>query len=201
MSMNLAKLQKQLMRDLKRSPGKAAALGLLCLVALWFWAPLVAGWMGAGQKKPTATGEQTAQAVAPPVVPAAASTSVMNEAPWHKVVAWMQEDGRMRSAELAELATPPFTQQREDLVDPGEATKAVVKPPTESDVDVAQLGLKLSSTMLGPRRRVAVINGRPYAEGGDLQLGDDLVLHVTRVADRSVFLEYKGKRFELSLGK
>jgi hypothetical protein len=198
--MTLAKLQKQLVRDLKRSPAKAGALGLLCIVAIWFWAPLVSGWFNKGGTKSPTASEPVAQAV--PAMPLPAATSPPAAAasvPWKQLVEWIEKDARMRSANLASLETPPFVTKAPDLIDPGEVKQEEKQPSQTAEIDVAQLGLKLSSTMLGSRRRVAVINGRPYPEGGELQLGDDLVVTLARVDERSVLLEYEGKRFELTI--
>lgn len=204
--MSLAKVQKQLMRDLKRSPLKAGVLGLLCVVALWFWAPLVSGWFGKGGKKVAKT-QAEKLSVEPPAptsaptaggpAPAAAVASV----PWQKLVGWMEKDERKRSAQLQASGSPPFEPHQPDPIEverskPGTATVA-----KESELDLSQLGLKLSSTMLGPRRRVAVINGRPYAEGGEVEIGNEMVFVVARVTDRSVLLERNGRQFELVMAR
>ena len=43
-TVKLDKLTKQLRRDIAANPKKAAALGLMVLVALYFWGPLVWSW-------------------------------------------------------------------------------------------------------------------------------------------------------------
>ena len=55
--MNLNKLARQLRREAMANPKKAAVLGLLLLVALYFWGPLVWGRVagdGASEKPPAA---------------------------------------------------------------------------------------------------------------------------------------------------
>jgi hypothetical protein len=193
--MSLARVQKQLMRDLKRSPAKAGALLLLCVVALYFWAPLVAGWFG----KTPAKAAMQPEAGAMPVTPAAVASPAVATVPWQKVIEGMESDRRMQSAQLGALNSPPFGLQRPDAADPDEAPQQPAAAAIAADMNLSELGLKLSSTMLGSRRRVAVINGRPYAEGVELEVGSDLVFLVARVTERSVLLERDGKRFELSM--
>src|SRR5687767_12517924 len=102
--MSLARVQKQLMKDLKRSPLKAGVLGLLCVAALWCWAPLVAGWFGGSKgkaAKPQAavavpTTAPTPVAAGGAAAPAAASPSV----PWRQLMAWMEKDPRKQSGDL-----------------------------------------------------------------------------------------------------
>ena len=53
--MKLDKLLKRLKRDAAASPQKAGALGLMVVVALYFWAPLVMKHLPKGKPKPGAT--------------------------------------------------------------------------------------------------------------------------------------------------
>jgi hypothetical protein len=64
-------------------------------------------------------------------------------------------------------------------------------------LDLEKLGLKLSGTMVSGRKRVAVINGRPYAEGAQIQAGEGVVLSVKSVTERQVVLECDNRRLEL----
>src|SRR5271163_3077521 len=60
---NMASFGNKLRREFLRNPKKGAALGGLCLVALWFWAPLVKDWIAPAAKQPL-----------PPAKPAIATT-------------------------------------------------------------------------------------------------------------------------------
>ena len=53
--MKLDKLARQLRRDVAASPKKAVALGLMVLVALYFWAPMVWKWIAPDQGKGKST--------------------------------------------------------------------------------------------------------------------------------------------------
>ena len=70
--MKLDKLLKQAKRDLVASPKKAAVLGLMLLVAAYFWGPLLWKWM-APSGTASAKGDQTALILTDdPVLPDAA---------------------------------------------------------------------------------------------------------------------------------
>lgn len=189
MFMSVSKLQKQLMRDLKRSPGKAAVLAILCVVAIWFWAPLLFG----GKKTPPAAkpaDATVAQAVPTPAI--APPAAVVKGVAWHRVVEMIEGEPRMRSAQLGTAHASPFGSSgpRPDGV--AERAESAPGKTVEASLDPAKF--KVTSTLLGPRRRVAVINGRPYAEGDELE-----AYLIARVTDRGVFLEKDGRRFELSI--
>jgi hypothetical protein len=199
--MSLARMQQQLMRDLKRSPVKASVLALLCIVALYFWAPLVFGWFGKGKAKTAKAAPAAPATVAQPTQPSAAglpAPTVPVALPWQSLVEGIKNDPRMQSATLATLQTKPFGLVLTQTADSDEIKTQTGVSTAKTQRDLSQLGLKLSSTMLG-RRRVAVINGRPYAEGSQVEAGDDLLLTVARVTDRSVLLEHAGQRLELTI--
>ena len=44
--MSLERFAKRLRREVIANPKKAAILGIMLLVAIYFWTPLVMGWMG-----------------------------------------------------------------------------------------------------------------------------------------------------------
>jgi len=125
-TVNLGKTARQIRREATRSPKKAAVLGLLCIVALWFWAPLVWDWLG---EDGTASTEATSAAMA--TVPAAArigtpansgpssqptpgkadasSTSDGLEHSWQQLLQWRNEDPRSRPAGSAAGDAGPAT--------------------------------------------------------------------------------------------
>ena len=60
--------------------------------------------------------------------------------------------------------------------------------------------MSLSSTVIGPQRRVALINGRPYAQGKTVRAakdGQQIEFTLAEVHPRSILLERDGQRFEL----
>jgi hypothetical protein len=61
------------------------------------------------------------------------------------------------------------------------------------------LGLKLSGTLIGTERRVAIINGASYVEGRELRIADDIVFVLAKVSARKVVLARGQERFVLEL--
>ena len=54
--MKLDKLVKQIGRDAAANPKKAALLGVMAVLALYFWAPLLVGWFSPSKRKTTPSG-------------------------------------------------------------------------------------------------------------------------------------------------
>jgi len=200
------RIARQLRREAVANPKKAGFLGLLAVVALWFWAPLVAGWFADEDAAAVAKDKappKAAAALKPPAAigePAPAATQRPQEVQysWQQLVQWMDNDPRTLPPEAIAGQRDPFAS-----VGP---RPVVEKVETESDkIALADatpetLGMVLSSTIVGPERRVAMINGRPYAEGKIVQLvkdGQPIEFKLAEVHLRSVLLEHNGERFEL----
>jgi hypothetical protein len=200
--MSLERIKKQLLRDIKKSPAKAASLGALTLVAVYFWAPLAMSWLGGGTKAPTTDAAQIVlpiTQVAPPIAPQIGAAQVPAGPPWQQRVEWMASDPNMQPAELAAEASSPFqgsVVQSPHDVEPAGGSIGVA---SQVGTRLEPLGLKLSSILVGKQRRVAVINGRPYAEGREIAAENDRVFKVAKVAERHVVLERNGQRFELAI--
>jgi hypothetical protein len=198
-----SKFVKKLKKDLKKSPGKAAVLALVSVVAIWFWAPLVTGMFG-GTSKPVAT-----PAVSPP--PAATTTNaVAGPTPlqpttdWKRIAEAIDKDPRMKPAAKLVLARDPFCP-----IEP-EHTKEVVedaKPelqPIALDVAPAEAGLVLSGTIVGSHRSVARLNGKSYS-AGDLVKAPaaevPLSYRIVNIGGRSVTLALGDKQYELKMSR
>jgi hypothetical protein len=203
---NLKRVSKQLRREAAAHPKKAGILGLLCLVALWFWAPLVWRWI---DKEDTATKASVAGQAATsapriladvPVASAAApNKSESPKYPWHQVAQWMDNDPRT-------TATNPLPGRRDPfLASPTEAATARLEAERgEALVEATPegLGMVLSSTIVGPHRRVAQINGKPYRLGETVRLakdGQQIDFTLAAVYPRRIVLERKGEQFELKI--
>jgi hypothetical protein len=189
---NVAQLKKQLARDLKRSPKKAAVLGLLALVAVYFWAPLISG-MFRGEKPKGKNSAPPAAALPSPVPTAAPAASPAPQYPWQQLAEAIQEDARMRTAELDIAARTPFgLAVSEQEPDDAAAENAAEWATSE------KLGLTLSATITGGRRRVALINGRPYVEGELVVAADDAAWKIVRITAGRVVLQRGSVRLELT---
>lgn len=221
--MNLNKLCRLLRREVTSNPKKATVLGLLIVVALYFWAPVVRGWIagdeppdrpfGGASSSPTDGGSGPVQtaglgtiglAEAPQARPITPAKARPQTHPWQQTVQWMKQDPA--TAPVADLP------QRRD---PFRAAKLVVAEmnaeqhkqepePVETPVTPQSLGLILSSTVVGPRRRVALINGKSYEEGRTIESASDghrVEFKLAEVHSRCVVLERMGERFELAIAQ
>lgn len=211
-----ASFGKRLSREIAGSPKKAAALGALLLVALWFWAPLIKGWMApaslaAAGAADTSSGRTAASAGPAPAQPAAvppaspsggaapASSDTAQAFPngytWQQVAAAIDADPLMQPA-------GPIA-DRNDIfaVAPPAAVAAPAEAPSEPPpikLSPSDAGLVLSSTVMGPAGRVALISGRRYRVGDDVKStkdGQPIVFKLITVEPRQVVLETDGDRY------
>jgi len=178
---NTTAIGKQLVAELKRSPKKAAILGTLLVVAVWFWAPLVQGWLPgessdreAPKKDTVADASDTGTKVDSPQN----DKKTTKQESWRKVAQWIAADRRKQPAKLpTNMHTNPF-----GLVDPVLTAKApedneeeedneeAAEPTTIIEVTPQSLGLQLTGTLVGRRTRLATIGGRTYRQGDKLRV-------------------------------
>lgn len=198
-------LVNRLRRELTANPKKGAMLGLLAVVALYFWAPLVWGWFAKSDVLPGAV------TPAPPDSAAVAGTSADPSKPetaavsfpWRQVVQWIEADPLMRSASLLEKSKDPFVcaPKKKEVVE----EKTADKPSPSKIVTPASLNMVLSSTLIGPRQRVAQINGRTYREGQTIELtakdGQSTAFTLAEVHPTEVVLQRSAERFPLKIRK
>lgn len=196
--MNLGKLRKQLTREFKANPKKSAILGLLALVGCYFWLPLLANWA----KRPKAPSARELMAAMSNQSPTATTTSTLS-APsqetmaWDKLAAALDRDPHMQPAARLPLERNPFAATASPAETVEEEQEAVAHAAAQLTVD--DLGLVLSSTVVGPQARLALLNGRVYREGSELLTTDGVALNLTHIAPGHVVLEGMGLTFELSL--
>jgi len=181
---------------------KGAVLGLLVLVAAYFWAPLFAKMLP-GEKPPV-------EAVAPGYQDGSVATDgtgTTPEAPpaprrdWRKLLAQIESDPLTKPA--AALAAATLSMGRDEpIVDDADvdpATAELAAADAAVKITPASVGLKLSGTMVGAGRRVAVISGKSYQEGREVRLTEDLVFVVAEVTARKVVLRRGEESFVLEL--
>ncbi len=207
---------KRLRRETAANPTKAAILGGLLLVAMYFWAPLVWSWIGPSPeeaKSPTVAAEDVPTPLAgfPSALASAKHQDTTqgkkqkkaSEYPWSRVTQWIEQDAAMRPVVEPSTARDPFVAVVAKLV---EAPQSEVPKPAEAAVEVTpdSLGLVLSSTLVGPRRRTALINGRSYQQGRVVALeqgGRQLEFKLAEVHPRRAVLTRDNKRYELTVPK
>ena len=113
--MNLQQLGTQLKREAAANKGKAAVLGTITLTAVYFWLPLLADWFSSDDPVPVtpAIAVSASQTGTQQVTPATVKTADVKMPPWQDVVKWINDDPRMKPAELANTA--------HDVVRPGQS--------------------------------------------------------------------------------
>jgi hypothetical protein len=204
--MNLGKLVRQLRREASAHPKKAAVLGLLVVVALYYWGPLVWGWVAADEAAapppegpPAAigasTGEVAVGVIGTPPTPEAPKVSAR---PWTQVDEWMRQDPMTTPVEDVTDWHDPFavaTAQPEAVNPKVDRHKVPVARPE-------QMGIELSGTLVGPHRRVALIGGKAYREGQTVKTergSPRIEFELAEVHSGRIVLTRKGHRFDLRI--
>jgi len=206
---NLEKLAKQLRRDLAANPKKAAALGLMVLVALYFWGPLAWKWLSAsGNKRNNKVNMASLILTDDPAEPSQQS-KVRGGAKfrWEKARQLIRNDPQMVSATFDVSWIDPFGKPAVVATqDPtSEAAQTEAAASAAAAFEPGTLGIVLGSVMIGPRSRVATINGEPCHEGDVVAVTDKQDKAVTnrfrvaRIRRQGVDLEIGSRTFTLEL--
>jgi hypothetical protein len=181
--MNPATFFQALKSEAKRSPKKAAVLGLALLAAGYYWAPLVTKWFG-GSSEPSVAGE-TAEAapIAPPAVgttaaPIAAAAPAPAAFEWREFSRRFESGRRTRPARLSAskrslFGAPQFAETQvvndEVVARKSETTSESL---AASEAPPADVSMTLEGVILLGSKSAAVINGRAYRIGEMIQSSD-----------------------------
>jgi len=192
---------KQLQREAARNPAKAGVLGLLVVVALWFWGPLVWGWIGPSESaSPPPTAPITRNEAGSGTTAPSATPSGPQAPTWQQLVEWRKHDPLTTAADTLKTRRDPFHAVKAAVAEAEvKSAEKVVQPVVLRPED---LGLKVSSTIVGATRRVALINGRTYREGQMIRCdkgGQPIDFRLVEVETRHVVLEREGERFALTI--
>lgn len=211
-AVNLDKLTKQLRRDVTANPKKAALLGLMVLVALYFWGPLVWKFVAAKQSKQRSAADMASLILIDDPIEAVqpGKSRGVTKFRWDKVRQLIRQDSRMFSAKFDSGWIDPFgkadTDKREAMVEtPPDDSAVAAAAAAAQAIDPKDLGIVLGAIMIGPRTRVATINGESCREGDIVTItakGDatsTFEFRVHRIAKQSVQLEANGRIFALEL--
>jgi hypothetical protein len=157
---------KQIQREAAANKGKAAVLAAVCVVALYFWVPLVSGWFSGGAGDDDELLVVTPNAAAAPAlanIPASAvAPAVHGEHAWYDVAHWMASDPLMASATLPAGLQDPFRQPAPKVEEP-DADEVAKTPEPPARLDPEKMGMVLTSTMVGSHRAVIQISGKSLA--------------------------------------
>lgn len=213
--MSLAKVTKQLKRDLKASPAKAGALAVLVVVAVVFWGPLVFKQEEPTPKRPTAAAPTTPETTGPAAVRPGADVAVLG---WRELSERLDREPRMQPYDVG-AASPQDVSQRnpfeietraereaaelekllDEAVELGMAADADVPAATApTDASLADCPLVLTSTLVGPKSK-AIINGMPYQRGRTIGTWNGKPLTLEVVAPRRAVIAWNGQTRELRI--
>jgi hypothetical protein len=208
---NLDKLAKQLRRDLAANPKKAAILGLMVLVALYFWGPLVWTWMKASGSKRSS--KLTTASLILTDDPAEPTTSSRQRGGakfrWERVRQLTRNDPHMVSAKFDAAWVDPFSRPAvaETSATAGGTPKddAATAAAGIAGAEPSDIGIVLGGVMIGPRNRVATINGEACHEGDVIEVTDKMDKSISRrfrvvkITRQGVELEIGGRTLTLDL--
>lgn len=202
--MNLIALKNQLLHDLKASWQKTALLGVLFAVGLVFWLPpLLKSVRGNPPTPPAnaAVNPQTTTVDAQLATPVD-GTKKETEFSWERAEKTMQTDPLVRSVEVAAIHGDPFHLDRDQFPPPvlfedEPAREIVITKATPTAMDLTDK-LVLKSTIVGLKRRAAMINDKLYYEGRKIEV-DGQTYTLTTVQPRRVILTQGETVFELTI--
>jgi hypothetical protein len=206
-AVNLEKLVNQFRRDLAANPKKAAALGLMVLVALYFWGPLAWKWLSPTGNKRSSKVNMAALILTDDPVDPSQQSKVRGGAKfrWEKARQLIRHDPRMISAAFDPSWTDPFGQPATTANENSatEAAETEAGAAATAAAEPGSLGIVLGSVMIGPRTRVATINGEACHEGDTVTVADKqdksktYRFSVVRIHRQSVELDIGGRKFTL----
>lgn len=210
-AVKLDKLTKRLGRDLAANPKKAGLLGLMVLVALYFWYPLLVDLTGSGD------GTKTAQAANviltdDPAEPNSSGRKPKETLKWEKVRQCVQSDPWMSPATFNTTWNNPFAvttvppaEAKDAAVAEAEAAAAASTEFAKTEIPPAEAGLSVASVAIGPRMRAVTIAGDVYRENEVVavttQNGEQLEFRIVSISPHAVQVERNGKVYRLELSR
>jgi hypothetical protein len=184
----LDKLLKRLKKDAAASPQKAGALGLMILVAIYFWAPLV--FKSKGKTKTAIVAGKLVILTDDPIIAKAAPHPATNVAHWDRVrtaiaadqfmvaarhdASWQQPFARLHTIKTAQA--PLQTGEPGEPVERNRAAAGPMISTSAVEPAVAKAALasvSLSMILISSRDRAAMIRGSVYRVGDVLALGGE----------------------------
>ena len=148
------------------NPKKAIALGLMVLVALYFWAPML--WDYVSPKKAKKSGNAAVNLILeddPIEEGTQGGAKPKSSYQWDKVRKLAAADPRMKPASFRRSWTNPFQKEAPAPMAGTEDPVKAAAAELAQDIDPVKAGLKLTSIVIGRKSRSATINGKTYREG------------------------------------
>jgi hypothetical protein len=167
---------------------------VLLLVAVWFWIPLIVG--KSTSSPPAPSGAATAAAVpSTPATPTAPNADKKTLG-WKQAIEAMRRDAKMRSVSPLADSRDPF---RGDSLRARQAEAEAIAAAALA-VTPAQEGIELGSTVIGPRKRAALIGGKTYREGDTIRGSKSKAkFKLVEIHAQHIVLEQGEKRYQVWL--
>lgn len=213
-AVSLGKLTKRLRRDLAANPKKGLLLGVMILVAGYFWAPLVLKAFGAKGHSPAALAPATVSSASNSSGPVAGGQpmAAFVAAPglrWEDLQQAIQADGCMASARLDPAWRNPFaarpgqaTRDKQAAASEPEPAPAVAAKPAVPDLSPADAGLVLQSLAVGSRQRLSTISGQVYREGETVPAANGAgEFQLTKITPLGIELTQNGRPHWLEIAR
>lgn len=179
----------------------------MLVVAIYFWAPMVWGWIKPGSGKAQASSAGDVILEDDPVDPVAQASKSKHVFAWEKVRKHLAADPHMTPALLDPQWRDPFRLPvGESTSEQAIAAAALSQQPKAPEVDPTAAGLVLTSVAIGTTRRSATITGNTYQEGetitpvsADGQPLVSLAFRLVKVGLYDVELQQSGRTYKLEL--
>jgi hypothetical protein len=211
---SLNNLSSQLRRDLAANPKKAAALGLMVLVALYFWGPLAWKYIKASGAKQNSKANMASLILTDdPIEPSQQIKSgLRTRFKWERVRQLIQQDPHMLSATFDATWVDPFGKPAASATEAAPMTETLSEnsaatAAAAAAIDPQSLGITLGGVMVSPRGRLAMINGERCHEDELVLVSDKrdktvtYEVRVLKIGRQSVQLEFEGRIFSLELSQ
>lgn len=207
--MNLSSIFKQLIRDMKASAAKTAVLALLLLVGLFFWVPpLLKAFSSGPTVTPTTSNDVKVASSGSTATESIASPNSLKSANKPRdsktLLKLLHEQPLLQPASTEEMSRNPFVLNDDWLplpveIEKDEFAEPLATAPKPAPKPIEKLdGLVLKSTLIGPSRRVAIINNHLFHEGQNVPWNDRQLL-LESVNRKSVTLTDGSQSWQLTL--
>jgi hypothetical protein len=211
---SIEKLASQLRRDLTANPKKAAALGLMILVALYFWGPLAWKFVKSGSTKQHKLNVSSLILTDDPVEPSKQQGKAGGRTRfrWEKVRQLIENDPHMQSADFEVAWVDPFGGPAPAPAEVEQVAQQSMEEPATvaaavATIDPQNIGLTVGGIMLSSARRLAIVNGQICREGDLVSVIDKrdktttYEFRVQKIHKHSIQLEIAGQIFTLELSQ
>jgi hypothetical protein len=205
--MNLGKLGKRLRKELLANPKQAAVLAIACLVACWFWSPLLMKWF-------KGKGKAQAAKVEPATAVVTIAAKVEPQRPWFDIQRWRLADPLTRSAAQVDAGMDPFRVPTPVAANQSEDEEEQTAQTKVAPLQQVKLNLTLEAILYSGSRRLAQINGQTLRENEEFAISgqgaepntqeeadssSQIMGRVTAIHPSEVFIEAGGQSLRLSL--